>query len=84
MKKLSVAALVLLALVLGVVAFMYFSKTAGNLPQFLPGYSQGSDHTHVKHGIVFAGLAVVTLLGAWMLSGQAEDPVAAKKHVISE
>lgn len=69
MKKLTIALLVLLAVLSAVVAGIYFSKTAGSLPHFYPGYTKGSTHKHVKHGVAFAGLAVVSVLGAWMASG---------------
>jgi hypothetical protein len=78
MKKLLVSGLVILAILSAIVAVVYFTKTAGNLPHFYPGYLQGSAHKHVKHGIVFAGLAIVFLLGAWMASGRSNDSSAGK------
>lgn len=79
MKKLLVAVLVVLAIVSAVVSVVYFTKTAGSLPHFYPGYAKGSTHKHLKHGVVFAGLAVVLLLGAWMASGQSSDAAATPK-----
>ncbi len=79
MKKLSVVVLVLLAIVSAVVAVIYFSKTAGTIPHFFLGYTQGSIHKHTKHGIAFAGLAVVLLLGAWMAGGQSTPKPAPKE-----
>jgi hypothetical protein len=73
MKKLTVLILVLLAILSAAAAYLYFTKTAGALPHFLPGYSQGSLVKHKKHGIAFAGLAVVLLLGAWMVGGKSTD-----------
>jgi hypothetical protein len=73
MKKLLVVGLVILAILSGVVAVVYFTKTAGNLPHFYLGYTKGSAHKHLKHGVVFAVLAVLLLLGAWMVSGQSSD-----------
>jgi uncharacterized protein YceK len=73
MKKLLVVVLVILAIISGVASVVYFTHTAGNLPHFYPGYTAGSTHTHTKHGVVFAGLAVVLLLGAWMVSGSSSD-----------
>ncbi len=52
-----------------VIAYFYFTKTAGSLPHFFPGYTQGSAHKHTKHGLAFIGLAVVFIIGAWMVSG---------------
>ncbi len=73
MKKLLVLGLALLGILSASVAVMYFSKAAGSLPHFLPGFSQGSGHKHLKHGIAFAGLAVAFLLGAWMTSGPSTE-----------
>ncbi|HVA11530.1 MAG TPA: hypothetical protein VNG32_05215 [Candidatus Dormibacteraeota bacterium] len=78
MKKLLVVGLVILAILSAVVAAVYFTKTAGNLPHFYPGYLQGSPHKHTKHGVAFAGLAIVFLVGAWMASGQSKDSPASK------
>jgi hypothetical protein len=78
MKKLLVTILIVLAILSAVVSVVYFTKTAGSLPHFYLGYTKGSTHKHIKHGIVFAGLAVVLLLGAWMASGQSSDTAATK------
>jgi hypothetical protein len=80
MKKLSVAVLIILAIASAIVAAIYFSKTAGTIPHFFLGYTKGSNHKHVKHGVAFAGLAVVLLLGAWMVSGQSSDGVAPERR----
>jgi hypothetical protein len=69
MKKFWSTLLILLAIVSIVVAVVYLTKTAGALPHFYPGYLKGSTHKHTKHAIAFIGLAVVFLLGAWMVSG---------------
>jgi hypothetical protein len=79
MKKLLVVGLVILAILSGIVAVVYFTKTAGSLPHFYLGYTKGSTHKHLKHGVVFVGLAVVLLLGAWMVSGQSNDTAATDK-----
>jgi hypothetical protein len=80
MKKLPVTVLVILAILSALVAYVYFSKTAGTLPHFYLGYTQGSSHKHVKHGIVFAGLAVAFLLGAWIMSGQSAHEADSEKR----
>ena len=84
MKKLLTALLVILAIVSAVVAVVYFTKTAGNLPHFYLGYLKGSTHKHIKHGVVFAVLAVVLLLGAWMVSGSKEAGKTKKQENVSE
>lgn len=84
MKKLLVTLLIILAILSAVVSVVYFTKTAGSLPHFYLGYTKGSSHKHIKHGIVFAGLAVVLLLGAWMVSGQSTDTPGSKKSKTDE
>jgi ABC-type transporter Mla subunit MlaD len=79
MKKLFVIALVILAIISGVVAVVYLTQTAGNLPHFYPGYLKGSSNKHLKHGVVFVGLAVVFLLGAWMASGNSANKPDSEK-----
>jgi amino acid permease len=69
MKKIYSLLLVVCAVLSLIIAVIYFSKTAGSLPHFFPGYSLGSNHKHTKHGIVFIALAIVFVLGAWMASG---------------
>ncbi|HUA12910.1 MAG TPA: hypothetical protein VL989_00180 [Candidatus Sulfotelmatobacter sp.] len=69
MKKVWIAAFVVVAILCLVASIIYFTNTAGNLPSFFPGYTKGSSHTHTKHGIALAGVAAVCLIGAWILSG---------------
>jgi hypothetical protein len=70
--KLAAIALVVVAVLFGVAAVLYFTRTASELPSFFPGHEAGSTTHHVKHGIAMVGLAVVALVGAWMLSGPTE------------
>lgn len=65
-----IIALAVLGLVLAVVAVVYLTHTAGALPSFFPGHQAGSTHHHTKHGVVSLGLAVVSFVGAWLLSGK--------------
>jgi len=58
--------LIALAVVFVVVAVVYFTTSAADLPSFFPGHQAGSTKTHTKHGIAMLGLAVVSLVGAWM------------------
>ena len=62
--------LVVLAIVLAVVAVIYFADTAGKLPSFFPGHQAGSSHHHAKHGIAAAIVALLALAGAWMSGGK--------------
>jgi amino acid permease len=59
-------ALLVLALVLIVIGIVYLVTTANGLPSFFPGHHKGSNHHHVKHGILAIGLGVVALVGAWL------------------
>ena len=61
--------LVLIAIVLAVIAVIYFTEPASKLPAFFPGHAAGSDHHHTKHGIAAAIVAVAALAGAWLSSG---------------
>ena len=65
--------LVLLAVVLAVVAGVYFAESAGNLPSFFPGHQAGSSHHHTKHGLAAAIVALLALIGAWLSSGKKKD-----------
>jgi hypothetical protein len=69
MKKTYMLILALLAIISFVVAIIYFTNTAGNLPHFFLGYSAGSSHKHTKHAIAFTALGIVLLVAAWMMGG---------------
>jgi hypothetical protein len=60
---------IVLAAAFVVLAVVYFTKTAQDLPAFLPGHQAGLTRHHTKHGIAMLGLAVLSVVGAWMLSG---------------
>lgn len=62
--------LVIVAIALAVVAVVYFTRPASDLPSFFPGHQTGSSHHHIKHGIGAAVLAVIALLGAWFATGR--------------
>ncbi len=57
------------AIVCLVVAIVYFTKTAADLPSFFPGHDSASTKHHLKHGVAMIGLAVVSSIGVWMLTG---------------
>jgi hypothetical protein len=73
MRKLVAFILILLAILSAIVAVIYFTKTAGNLPHFFLGYTKNATYKHDKHGIAFSALAIVLLIGAWMVGGRSED-----------
>ena len=55
-----------IAIVLAVVGFLYFTKTAADRPSFFPGHLAHSTHKYVKHGMVAITLAVAALVGTWL------------------
>ncbi len=66
-----IAPAVLAALILLVLAIVYWVDDAGSLPAFLPGHEAGSTHHHIKHGIAAAILALAALTFAWFQTGPA-------------
>jgi hypothetical protein len=65
-------ALVVVAAVAGValiaLGIYYWVEPAGSLPSWLPGYTAGSGHHHVKHGIAAFLVGVACLVFAWFRS----------------
>jgi hypothetical protein len=59
---------VVLGLAMLAVAAAYFLLPAGSLPGAFPGFEAGSDHVHVKHGLVALGAAAVLFGFAWFRS----------------
>jgi hypothetical protein len=58
-------ALLIIAAVLVLIAVVYFTRTAADLPSLFPGHTAHSSKHHVKHGIAALGLAVVAVIAAW-------------------
>lgn len=56
--------LVLIGIAFMAVAGYYFVTPAGSLAHWAPGYSLGSTHIHMKHGLV----ALILGLGSWVLA----------------
>ena len=71
--RLLTIACILAAVLLAVVAFVYFSKTASDLPSFFPGHLAGSSKHHTKHGVAFVGLAVLAVIGVWFSTAPTKD-----------
>jgi cytochrome b561 len=65
--------LLAVAVVLVVIAVVYFTRDAANLPGFFPGHQAGLTKTHTKHGLAALVLAVVALIGAWFSSAPRPD-----------
>jgi uncharacterized membrane protein len=69
-RKLAVVVGGVAALVFLVLAVVYFTRSAQDLPAFFPGHEAGVTRHHTKHGLAMVGLAVFSVIGGWMLSGQ--------------
>lgn len=71
-------ALVVAAVVAGVVliglSLLYWIEPAGSLPSWLPGYTAGSGHHHVKHGLAAFLVGLACLVFAWFRSAPKQDP----------
>ena len=57
--------LVLLGVILLVVAGVYFTVPADQLPTFMPGHEAGLRRVHSKHGIVAAIAGLVLIAAGW-------------------
>jgi hypothetical protein len=57
--------LAVLALVLIAIGVLYFTKTAADLPGFLPGHAAHSAKHHYKHGLAVITLALLAIGAAW-------------------
>jgi hypothetical protein len=64
------AALIIVGIVFAVLGVIYFTRTAGQLPAFLPGHQAGSVHHHLKHGLVAFALALLAWIAAWFTTGK--------------
>jgi hypothetical protein len=56
-----------LAVICAIAAVIYFAMPAGSLPTFMPGYTVGSDHIHIKRAIIAAVAAIVLFLIGWLV-----------------
>jgi hypothetical protein len=57
----------LLAIICLAAAAMYYTMTAGQLPAFVPGHVDGSDHIHKLHAYAALAAAVVLFLFGWFV-----------------
>jgi hypothetical protein len=55
----------LLAIICVILAVMYYTMQAGQLPTFMPGYIAGSPHIHHTHALAAAVAAVVLFVLGW-------------------
>jgi hypothetical protein len=75
-RRLIIPALVL-GIVLIVIAIIYWTQTASDLPSFFPGHKAGSSTTHVKHGIAAFLLGLACFVFAWFQTGPSGGSKAA-------
>jgi hypothetical protein len=52
----------ILAVACAVLGIVYLTIPGGGLPEFLPGYDEGSTHIHTTHGVFTFAVAIVFLL----------------------
>lgn len=67
-KTLATLAYVVSALLV-VVAVIYFTQPANQLPAFFPGHDAASHNIHFKHGLAAVVLALGGVAFAWFQSG---------------
>ena len=60
---------VVIGLVCMYLAIVYWTHSAGTLPQYLPGFEVGSDHIHIKHGVGVFILGLGAFAFAWFQTG---------------
>jgi hypothetical protein len=65
---------ILLGILFGVIAVIYWADGASSLPSFFPGHDAGSAHHHTKHGIAAAIVAIACFVFAWFQTGGATKP----------
>jgi hypothetical protein len=70
-------AIVVIALL--VVAIIYWTHQAGQLPHWFPGYSAGSTTVHVKHGIAALIVALAAAAYGWFASGPKTADTSSKE-----
>jgi hypothetical protein len=51
-----------LAAVCALLGILYLTIPGGGLPEFLPGYDEGSTHIHTTHGFFAFAVAIAFLL----------------------
>lgn len=59
----------ILVVALLIVAGIYFTHQAGQLPHWFPGYSAGSSTVHIKHGLASVIVAIGVGVYGWFATG---------------
>ena len=68
---------VLLGIILIVIAIIYWTQTASDLPSFFPGHQSGSSTHHFKHGLAAFLLGVACFIFAWFQTGPTRSTAGA-------
>ena len=68
MKTIVVSVAVVVGLVFLGLAALYWLTPAGQLPSFLPGFSEGATDIHVKHALGALVIGLAALAVAWFRS----------------
>jgi amino acid transporter len=64
------------AVLLFVIAAVYWIEPAKSLPGFFPGHQAGSSHHHFKHGLAAVLLGAGCLVVAWFATGPRHERAA--------
>ena len=72
-KQIATAAAVLAGVFFVVIAVLYWTQAAGQLPSFLPGHTAGSLEHHSKHGILSLALGVCCFIAARFFWGPSQE-----------
>jgi uncharacterized membrane-anchored protein YitT (DUF2179 family) len=77
-------ALMIIAIILGVVfivaSVVYFLEPARFLPSFFPGYDRSLMSHHYKHGIGAFVLGIACFIFAWFQSGKKKSTASPSVH----
>jgi hypothetical protein len=60
-----------LAVLIAIVAIVYFAEPAHQLPSFFPGHTKHGTRTRTKHGIAAAVVAALLLIATWLSARKA-------------
>lgn len=72
-KKWQVWGSIVLGIVFVIIALVYITHPATDLPKFFPGYQPGDLAKHVKHSIASFVVAAAFFVYAWFASGPTEQ-----------
>jgi len=69
-KKIIPIGAAIVGILLLIIAYVYFTTPAEALPHFMPGFSAGSTHVHLKHAVASLLLGLAAFALAWFQSGK--------------